>query len=449
MNNNNQKIHAASLTGRAPTITTPVIIANTGANPDVVPKTAVRIGSTIRADESAKTINSSANNLWIGQLQQRVVCNLSALTFSDNSSSNSKSASTSSEIATSNLATNVRFNTVVQKISPPPPPPISTKKTKSSRTQELIEGDKVELCQWIKSSNSGDHKDFKVGKERRFALHQLCRTLIDANPGLRLSHDAYGASRARLLKIQIDTKSLTLIIPTDMAARISTGSGAGTNTTKEATASATAAAAALAASGPSEKLERWENSTAKQVLSTLLRDKTSWANKIIDSDPSFGVLRSRSTNKTIGTIHVRNILFTRYPLKNFITNLRSLKNAIDTEYINVDFDQEAYDKEIMKFPMQQILKVGYPRWNHPDNHAKKLLEEDTKKDGIYEKENMKPKDLKVTRPEYHNFPDEIFRNRLYKAKSAHKEKPYWQNERNKSMRKKKVTEENLQQTEWT
>jgi hypothetical protein len=157
INNNNQKIHAAvaSLTGRAPTITTPLIIANSGANPDdVVPKTAVRIGSTTRTDESAKKINSSANYLPIGEIQQRLVCNFSALTSSDNSNSNSKSASTSTEIATSNLATNVRFNTVVQKI---PPPPVSTKKTKNSRTQEFIEGDKVELCQWIKSSNSGDH----------------------------------------------------------------------------------------------------------------------------------------------------------------------------------------------------------------------------------------------------------------------------------------------------
>ncbi len=102
-----------------------------------------------------------------------------------------------------------------------------------------------------------------------------------------------------------------------------------------------AAAAAAAASDPNEKLERWEKSTAKQVLSTLLRDKTSWANKIIDSDPSFGVHRSRSTSKTIETIHVRNILFKLYPIKNFTTNLRSSKNAIDTENINVEFDQKA------------------------------------------------------------------------------------------------------------
>ncbi|OEU18315.1 hypothetical protein FRACYDRAFT_236592 [Fragilariopsis cylindrus CCMP1102] len=370
MNNNNQKIRAASLTGRAPTITTPGIIANTGANPIVVPKTAVRIGSTV--NESANTITSSANNRPIGELQQRVVCNLSASTLSDKSNSNSKSASTSSERSTSNLATHKI--TVVQKISPPPPPPppISTKKSKGSRTQELIEGDKVELCQWIKSSNSGDHKDFKVGKDRRFALHRLCRTLIDVNPDLLLTHNSYGDSHT-----------------------------------------------------------------------------TSWANTIINADPNFGVLRSRSTNKTIGTIHGRNVLFTRYPLKNFVTNLRSLKNAIDTEFINVDFDQEAYDKEIIKYPMQRMLKVGYPRWNHPDNHAKKLLEEDTKKGGLYEKENLKPKDLKVTRPEYREFPDDVFRSRVYKALSGHREKPYWQNERNKSMRKKKVTEENLQQTEWT
>jgi hypothetical protein len=122
INTNNQKIHAAaaSLTGRAPTITTPVIIANLGANPDVLPKTAVRIGSTARTDESAKKTNSSANYLPIGEFQQRAVCNSLASTLSDNSNSNSKSASTSSEIATSNLATNVCFNTVVQKIPSPP-----------------------------------------------------------------------------------------------------------------------------------------------------------------------------------------------------------------------------------------------------------------------------------------------------------------------------------------
>jgi len=479
--NNVQKIRAASLTDRAPTITIPVIIANSGANSDIVPKKAIRIGSTtekpssnfinnnnqkIRAasltnnpviiakrigstkDESAKTINSSATN--------RVVCNFAALTLSDNSSRNSMSASTSSEIATSNSERKVRFNTAVQETPPPspaqpPPPPITTKKTKSSRTrtQELIEGDKIELCQWIKSSNSGVNRDFKVGKQRRHALHRLCQTLIEANPGLLLTHNSYGSARARLLKIEIDTKSPTLIIPTATAARISTGSGATTNTTTEATASViAAAAAAAAASDPNEKLERWEKSTAKQVLSTLLRDKTSWANKIIDSDPSFGVHRSRSTSKTIETIHVRNILFKLYPIKNFTTNLRSLKNAIDTENINVEFDQKAFDREIVKYPMQRMLKAGYPRWNHPDNHAKKLLEEDTKKGGIYETENLNPKDLKVSRPEYRDFPDKIFRNRLYKAKSAHIEKPYWQNERNKSMRKKKVTEENLQQSEW-
>ena len=98
--------------------------------------------------------------------------------------------------------------------------------------------------------------------------------------------------------------------------------------------------------------------------------------------------------------------------------------------------------------MQRILKTGYPRWNHPENRAKQLLEEDTKPGGIYYNENLKPRDLKVTRPEYQAFPDKNFRDRLYKAKSAHIEKPYWQNERNKSMRKKKVAEENLLQTEW-
>ena len=56
------------------------------------------------------------------------------------------------------------------------------------------------------------------------------------------------------------------------------------------------------------------------------------------------------------------------------------------------------------------------------------------------------RELKASRAEYNKFPDQIFRNRFFKAKTAHKEKPYWQNERNKSLRNKRVIEENQLQS---
>ena len=80
-----------------------------------------------------------------------------------------------------------------------------------------------------------------------------------------------------------------------------------------------------------------------------------------------------------------------YPLESFVTIFRSFKNAIDCEVVSVEFDQKAYNKEILKYPMQRILKEGYPRWNHPTNCANKLLEEDTKTGGIYHNENLKTK----------------------------------------------------------
>ena len=195
-----------------------------------------------------------------------------------------------------------------------------------------------------------------------------------------------------------------------------------------------------------DQLDGWIKSTAKEVLVTLLRDRASWVNEIIDSDPTFMVRRSRSTAKTIEKIHGQNALFCAYPLKNFITNFRNLKKSLDSERRNASFDQEAYNKEKEKYPVLRTLKAGYPRWNHPLNEAKMLLSQDTEEDGVYQNENLKPKALKALRNEYQSFPDDIFRNRLYKAKSAHKEKPYWQNERNKSMRKRKVLEQDLLKT---
>ena len=108
-----------------------------------------------------------------------------------------------------------------------------------------------------------------------------------------------------------------------------------------------------------------------------------------------------------------------------MNNFRSLKNTIDCEVISVEFNQKAYKKkDIQKYPLQRILKTGYPWWNHPKNRAIQLLEEDTKPRGICNNENLKPKDLTVTQPECQNFSEKSLETDCTK-KSSHIEKPYW------------------------
>ena len=137
------------------------------------------------------------------------------------------------------------------------------------------------------------------------------------------------------------------------------------------------------------KPEQWKTSISKDVLSRLLRDETSWVNGIINEDPTFGVKRSRSTSKTIRKIHESNELFHQYKINNFISNFKSLKCSIEKETLNVDFDQKAYEKEKLKYPMQEMFKVGYARWNHPNNRVtRELLAKDTKQGGVYHVKNL-------------------------------------------------------------
>ena len=164
---------------------------------------------------------------------------------------------------------------------------------------------------------------------------------------------------------------------------------------------------------------------------------------MIDSNPTWAS-NGRSQGQTIKEIHDHHNLLEKYPLQNFKTNFKNLKNSIDREFDNVKFDQDAFNREKLKYPKEQMLKIGYPRWNHPNNMAKKLLEDDTKEGGIYDDPAIKPRHLRAMRPEYQQFPKEIFRNRLYRVGRSHKEEPYWIHKRNKNMNKQKLTEEDLE-----
>ena len=69
----------------------------------------------------------------------------------------------------------------------------------------------MELRQWITTSQVGDINDFIVGKEIWFALHQLCKKIIEMNLGLMLSHKLYGDSRVRILMVEIELMPLSAL----------------------------------------------------------------------------------------------------------------------------------------------------------------------------------------------------------------------------------------------
>ena len=477
----------------------------------MMPPAVVRIKPPAKQTKKPVVVKSNYNNDDINNNnethEQRYVINNNNLTVSSGGGPGGTSSGMNKQhkITTTTVATTL---TATARVTATP---------KKNRTEELIKEDKIEVCQWINKSKQDDTRDFKIGKKRRHALHQLCRDLMESNDGLKVNHTSASAARSRTLTIEIISKpvsplnllgsTITPSTATSTATSIATSTATSTakaattttetTTTQSTTGSITSTIRPIGVIVPinddiladmkipqlkeelklrnetvsgnkdvlrerlraalskpkfteqelvlvrkAKKTEelRWQDSDAKQILSILLKDKNSWVNEIIDSDSTFSVPRSRSTSKTIAKIHGRNESFRPFVITNFITNFKNLKLSIDTEAKNAAFDQISYEKEIRKYPIQEMLKCGYPRWNHPNNLATtKLLEEDTKPGGFY----LKPKELKASRAEYNRFPDQIFRNRFYKAKTAHKEKPYWQNERNKSMRNKRVIEENM------
>ena len=180
------------------------------------------------------------------------------------------------------------------------------------------------------------------------------------------------------------------------------------------------------------KVEPWASgkkvSRAKTYLKLQLENENSWVRRIIDSDPMM-------SSKTIDQIHGCHHLFRQYDVVKFRSNFKSLKKSIDKTASAVRFDQNAFEKELSKYQKEPHLKTGYPRWNHTNNEAKKLLEDDIKS------QNRKPKELYKLRPEYQRFPEAVFRNRYYRERRKQTEQPFWVLKRNNRMRKKTTENE--------
>ena len=157
------------------------------------------------------------------------------------------------------------------------------------------------------------------------------------------------------------------------------------------------------------EIVKWSKSSGKKYLQEELWDITS-------------ALHSMN----IKEVHASDDRFNIYPLKNFTTNFKSLKNKVDGLRVQVNFDNQAVLQHKELYPRSPNTKRGYPHWDgHP---AKQQLEDDVF-NGIAD--TMLPKNLRLTRKSYQEFPESIFCVRLHAEKRKQREQTFWVAKRNK------------------
>lgn len=118
--------------------------------------------------------------------------------------------------------------------------------------------------------------------------------------------------------------------------------------------------------------------------------------------------------------------FLRYDKTNFATNLRNLRKVIKTNIAKIQFDDQAALDHINNFPPSDINNRGNVRLDgHP---AKNLLELDV---AAGYADNMKPSELKKTRPEYECFGTKQWCKAVNKERSKQKQDEFWIDERNR------------------
>ena len=115
--------------------------------------------------------------------------------------------------------------------------------------------------------------------------------------------------------------------------------------------------------------------------------------------------------------------------KNFRTNFASMKKRIREHKERSDIDEAGFVHDMSLFT---LAKDSEGFWNGSD--AERLLKEDISKNFH---EQMKPKFLWVTRPEYQEFGLKTFRGHIHQEVRSQRETNYWIVKR----RKKKQAEE--------
>ncbi len=159
-----------------------------------------------------------------------------------------------------------------------------------------------------------------------------------------------------------------------------------------------------------EGMVEWKNSDGKKLLKKELWDASSCYHRM-----------------SIKDIHASNERFSAYPYKNFSANFKNLKKKIDQLREQVEFDNQAVSKHKKLYPRSPTTKRGYPHWdNHP---AKEHLEDDVH-NGIAN--TMPPRELRMTRLIYQEFPEDIFCVRVHAEKRKQSEQTFWVAKQNKT-----------------
>jgi hypothetical protein len=152
------------------------------------------------------------------------------------------------------------------------------------------------------------------------------------------------------------------------------------------------------------KAEPWRYSEAKSYLTVLLET---------DSD---GIVHHMDAHD----VYNMSELFKPYEFHNFKTNLEKLKENLKKESVLVQADEQALLNDRAVVPQRELTHGGYPFWHR--SNAKQLLARDVREK---KHEEMKPRDLHGSRPEYQEFPLAVFSKHISQESYAQSGRSYW------------------------
>ena len=126
-------------------------------------------------------------------------------------------------------------------------------------------------------------------------------------------------------------------------------------------------------------------------------------------------------------------IYHKFPFIRFKANLINLRAAIQKNRIETQEDKVTLRNTLNQRPLRaEIHPPPYPKWD--DSAAQNLLLVDIQSGTTLE---MKPAVLWRTRPEYQDFPLNVFRNHIYKETTKPLAKAYWEHQRFLSLQKKR------------
>jgi hypothetical protein len=174
------------------------------------------------------------------------------------------------------------------------------------------------------------------------------------------------------------------------------------------------------------KGEKWKNSKAKALLIRLLLDSTSDIH-----------------NKSPEEVWESSEWFQKFPMHRFVGNLMNIKETLEVKGKVVKEDILLIEAELAALKLSNMTKRGYPHWH--THAAKKLLADDVM---LEQNKAMKPKDFRVTRQEYKEFPLDVFRSHIYQEQRKQRELPLKIAKRNRIAQKKYEQEVEAEAARW-